>query len=174
MADAYDSTLRRLSNIWGIRTTPPDILVEEKNNLSFGFLEAIYDLPSELIYTNSAFIATYTLGKLTGPTIAKITLKMIVGLTLLFERLFTLQQKRGERAEPLSRANIQQVAHEFRKTEARKRMAGSIEKGISSANCYVQVEAEAEAEKALRAANSIFAGTVVSRRKEFAVWDAMA
>ena len=153
MGGAYSEILRRLSKYWGLITEPSDLLTSI-DNLHFGFLEATYDAPKGELIMNSSLLATYNFGPLLGSRVAKTVLKMITGLTLIFERLFLIQQKQGENPEPLTRESIRKEANRFQSSQERKRMNDAIENKIFLANCYQQDAAKAAASSAIRAGKS--------------------
>lgn len=153
LGEAYYEILNRLNQLWDLRTEPPDLL-RSTNNLHFGFLEATYDESAKVLTMNTAALATYNLGPLVGSTTAKITLKMIVGLTLIYEQLFIYQQKQGEDAPPLTREIIREEARKFQMGRGRQEMSRVIEKLIVRGNCYDVEEAKSAAEQALKAGKS--------------------
>jgi hypothetical protein len=153
IGEAYSEILRRLSQYWGLITEPEGLLTN-KDNLHFGFLEATYDAPKETLIMNSYMLATANFGPLLGSRIAKTILKMITGLTLIFERLFLIQQKQGENPEPLTRELIRKEANRFQTSPERKSMNEAIENKIVLSNCYQIAAAKAAASNAIRAGKS--------------------
>lgn len=153
IGDAYKVILGRLSQIWGLKTEPKDLLLAQ-DQLWFGFLEATYDETEEGLMFNSAMIATCNFGPLAASQTAKITLKMIVGMTLIFERLFLKQQKQGEDPEPLTAETIREEARLFQHSLERSRMSNEINRHIVLANCYKEAAAKNAAAKAIDAGKS--------------------
>jgi hypothetical protein len=148
LGKAYTVIMHRLTQIWGLKTSPKGLLAS-KDNLHFGFLEATYDESREGLIFNSSLLAISNVGPLVGSTTAKITLKMIVGLTLIFERLFLKQQKQGEDAVPLTAEMIREEARKFQRSLERSRMSNAIEKKITLANCYKEASARSAAWEAI-------------------------
>jgi len=153
LGDAYKVILGRLAQIWGLKTTPEGLLTG-RDTLQFGFLEATYDESKEGLIFNSALLAAYNFGPLVASQTAKITLKMIVGMTLIFERLFIKQQKQGEDAKPLTADIIREEAQRFQHSLERSRMSNAINKHIFHANAYKEAAAKNAAAKAIEAGKS--------------------
>ena len=124
-----------------------------------------------MLTRNAAALATCNLGPLLGSTTTKITLKMIVGLTLIYEQLFIYQQKQGEVAPPLTRDIIREEARKFQMGRGRQEMSSVIEKLIVKGNCYDEEEAKSAAEQALKAGKSRVAQKY--SKNEFALWNAL-
>ncbi|TAQ85657.1 hypothetical protein B7494_g6023 [Chlorociboria aeruginascens] len=153
MGEAYSEILKRLTQYWGL-TTKPEGLLTSTDNLRFGFLEATYDAPKETLIMNSYLLASYNFGPLLGSRVAKTILKMITGLTLIFERLFLIQQKQGENPEALTREIIREEASKFQLSTQRQMMNEAIEKKIVLSNCYQIAAAKTAASNAIRAGKS--------------------
>lgn len=149
LGEAYNTILKRLTAIWNLRTDPPGLLAHS-DNLHFGFLEATYDESASVLIMNSAALATYNFGPLQASTTARITLKMIVGLTMIYERLFDVQRKQGDDVIPLTREMVREEARKFQFDIKRSKMSNAIEKAITSGNCYDIAEAKKAAEKAMK------------------------
>jgi hypothetical protein len=153
MGEAYIKILRSLNQYWGSPTKPEGLLAD-KDNLRFGFLEATYDVPEGILLVNSCMLATYNFGPLLGSTVAKMILKMITGIILIFERLFLIQQKQGENPQPLTIELIRKEARRFQMSQERKMMSEAIENKINLANCYQITAAMTAASNAIRAGKS--------------------
>jgi hypothetical protein len=103
---------------------------------------------------NSYMLASYNFGPLLGSKVAKTILKMIAGLTLIFERLFLIQQKQGENPEPLTKELIRNEATRFQNSPERKMMNEAIENKIVLSNCYQIAAAKTAVSNAIRAGKS--------------------
>ena len=175
LGSAYMEIIAKLNHIWGLKTDPPGLLTMGGDgiNVFYGFLSDMFDASEKTIFWNTAALATYNLGPLAGSLVAKITLKIIIGLALIYERLFLLQQRTGDSIEPLTEEQIQKEAQEFRSSDGRKRMSDTIEKGITIGNCYKQDAVESTARDALRAGKSKFGDKYSRSKNEWAVWNAL-
>lgn len=155
LGQAYDMILQKLTEFWDI-VTEPEGLLQSKQNFHFGLLEATFDAPKELLIMNSYALATYNLGPLAGSLTAKITLKMIVGLTLIFEQLYITQQKQGKKLVPFTQEMIREESRKFQSSIGRGKMSDIIEKCITLGNCYDINVARKVAAEALSAGKSRF------------------
>jgi len=120
---------------------------------------------------NSAALATYNLGPLTGTQTARIILKIIVGLTLIFEQLFLYQQKQGDDAPPLTREIIREISRNFQMSPGRKQMSAQIDISIVWETRYKLDEAKSAAKRAMEAGKSRIAQKY--SKNEYALWDAL-
>ena len=170
LGSAYFDVLGKLNQIWGLRTDPPNIHFRPDFFLEDEFLSAIFDASGGSIAISSAALATYNAGPLAGSLTAKITLKIIVGLTLIHERLFLAQQR--DSGAPLTQARIEQEVRGFRRSAGRKLMYDIIEREITLGNCYKRGAAEKAARLALRAGKSRF-GNQDSKKGFGELYDAL-
>jgi len=120
---------------------------------------------------SSAALATYNLGALNGTKTARIILKIIVGLTLIFEQLFLYQQKQGDDAPALNKELIREIARNFQMSSGRKQMSSEIERSIVWDTRYKLEEAKAAAKRAMEAGKSRIAQKY--SKNEFLLWDAL-
>jgi hypothetical protein len=170
LGEAYDVILRDLSKIWGLKTKPMDLL-DQPDNLHFGFLEATFNHSSAELVLGGVAIATYNLGPLTATQTGRIILKMIVGLTLIFEQLFLYQQKQGDDAPPLTKEVIRELARSFQMSPGRKQMSAEVDESMVWDTKYDEKEAKATAERAMKAGKSRIAQK--HSKNEYALWNAL-
>jgi uncharacterized protein YneF (UPF0154 family) len=119
----------------------------------------------------SALIATYNLGPLTSTQTARIILRIIVGLTLIFEQLFLHQQKQGDDAPPLTKEMIRVIAKNFQMSAGRKQMAAQIDLSIVWDTRHKIEKVTTAAEKAMAAGKSRVAKK--ASKNDYALWNAL-
>ena len=149
IGSAYKDILATLMEIWKIKTNPPDFI------FPFGltnFLQSLLGLTEGKLLMKSMGLAYNILGPLSGSITAKIILKVLIGYSLMFERLFWTQQEQGDNAKPFTLADAQRQAGLFAWSSDRQTMSDIIEKSISLRNCYSKTLANAIAEQAIDAA----------------------
>ena len=169
--DAYCHIIKNLNQLWNLETEPPTLLTEDNMAYAFGFFASIFDKSDLRLFGNAATLATANFGGLQGSITAKIMLKLIVGLSLIYERLFLSQQNVGDQAQPLTYKEIAAEARSFKASEARKHMADTIEKNMTFGKCYDLDAARLAARLSLKAGKTDFGKRYA--KAQFAVWDAL-
>ncbi|MCJ1387849.1 hypothetical protein MMC18_000692 [Xylographa bjoerkii] len=145
IGSAYARVIVSLRYIWKIKTEPE--ITMDAGTMSF--LEASLGVSTSKLLFNTMALAYDTLGPLTGTLTAKIILKVIVGCTLMFERLFWLQQDQGDQVKPINLRQMLDVSYRFSGSQQRKTMSDVIEESVKLSNCFSRTKAKIIVRKAI-------------------------
>lgn len=141
---AFVKLIENINAIWGIRTCTRLIQKSGVRNL---FLQGCFNASTGDILGAKFLMALDFLGPLTAVQTATIILKMIAGISLMYEKIFWEVNKYPERE--VSEAMIDRLVTDFRRSRGQKNMSALLSDGITLGNCYKKTECLAQLENAV-------------------------
>lgn len=146
---AFTKILKTINSVWGIPSCAP--LLESSKVRNF-FLQGCFDASVGEILTSKFMMALNFFGPLTAPQTATIILKMIAGVSLIYEQLFWYAKNHPNMV--LSPFTIEKTVARFRKSSGQKNMSSRLTFCITMGNCYNKEACLAELEEAVEAGRS--------------------
>ncbi|KAF4450003.1 hypothetical protein F53441_6787 [Fusarium austroafricanum] len=147
---AFIKILKIINTIWGIPSCTPLLHDSKVRNL---FLQGCFDASAGDILTSKFLVALNFFGPLTAAQTSTVILKMIAGISLLYEKLFWYVKNHPERI--VSPATIGRMVMEFRRSQGQRNMSARLTYRITLANCYDKAACLAELEEAVEAGRSV-------------------
>ncbi|KAH7253079.1 hypothetical protein NW759_013706 [Fusarium solani] len=146
---AFIKILKTINTIWGIPSCTPLLHDSKVRNL---FLQGCFDASAGDILGSKFLMALNFFGPLTAAQTATIILKMIAGITLIYEKLFWYIKNHPDRV--VSPATIGRMVTEFRRSQGQRNMSARLTFRIHLGNCYDKRACLAELEEAVEAGRS--------------------
>lgn len=146
---AFIKILKTINTIWGIPSCTPLLHDSKVRNL---FLQGCFDASAGDILGSKFLMALNFFGPLTAAQTATIILKMIAGISLIYEKLFWYIKNHPDRV--VSPATIGRMVTEFRRSQGQRNMSARLTFRIHLGNCYDKSACLAELEEAVEAGRS--------------------
>jgi hypothetical protein len=147
--NAFLKILETINAIWGIPSCTPLIHDSKLRNL---FLQGCFDASAGNILGSKFLMTLNFFGPLTAAQTATVVLKMIAGISLIYEKLFWYIKNHPDRI--VSPEIIDHIVSEFRKSPGQRNMSDRLTCGIHLGNCYSKAACLAELEGAVEVGRS--------------------
>ncbi|KAM5341869.1 hypothetical protein ACJ41O_014900 [Fusarium nematophilum] len=147
---AFVKILKTINTIWGIPSCTPLLHDSKVRNL---FLQGCFDASAGDILGSKFLMALNFFGPLTATQTATIILKMIAGVSLIYEKLFWYIKNHPDRV--VSPLTIGRMVTEFRRSQGQRNMSARLTYRIHLGNCYDKAACLAELEEAVEAGRSV-------------------
>ncbi|KAM0426009.1 hypothetical protein ACHAPT_008638 [Fusarium lateritium] len=147
---AFIKILKTINTIWGIPSCTPLLHDSKVRNL---FLQGCFDASAGDILGSKFLMALNFFGPLTAAQTATIILKMIAGISLIYEKLFWYVKNHPDRV--VSPTTIHRMVAEFRRSAGQKNMSARLTFRVHLGNCYDKAACLAELEEAVDEGRSL-------------------
>jgi hypothetical protein len=128
---AFIMILKKITALWGIVGAARLI---EKSKVRNQFLRGCFDTSVGGIIGSQFLLSVNIIPPISAAVTAEVVLKMIAGITLIYEMLFWRMKQHPERL--LTVEIVEQVVTEFQSSREQQKMSDRLGRRISLNNCY--------------------------------------